>query len=74
MDLDTEKTRETHNSYIMEDHKISGNALCDQNIKVSLEKDMCKNFIRGLKPEIEQRITEEISRNSGIQEMVADVL
>jgi len=31
---------------------------------------MCKCFIRGLKPEIEQRIT----RNLGIQETVADAL
>ena len=36
---------------IMEAHKISGNALSDQSIKTSLEKDMCKCFIRGLKPE-----------------------
>jgi len=31
---------------------------------------MCKCFIRGLKPEIEQRI----ARNLGVQEMVANVL
>jgi len=31
---------------------------------------MCKCFIRGLKPEIEQRIT----RNLGVQETVDDVL
>jgi len=31
---------------------------------------MCKCFIRGLKPEIEQRIT----RNLGVQETVADAL
>ncbi|KAG5339392.1 CSP1 protein, partial [Acromyrmex heyeri] len=51
-------------------HKISGNALSDQSIKTSLEKDICKCFIRELKPEIEQRIT----RNLGVQETVADAL
>lgn len=55
---------------IMEAHKTSGNALSDQNIKSSLEKDMCKCFIRGLKPEIEQRI----ARNLDVQETVADAL
>ncbi|XP_020292805.1 nucleolin-like [Pseudomyrmex gracilis] len=34
-----------------------------QNIKTDLKKDMCKCFIRGLKPEIEQRI----SRNLDVQ-------
>ena len=47
---------------IMEAHKISRNALSDQNIKSSLEKDMCKYFIKGFKLEIEQRIT----RNLGV--------
>jgi len=37
----------------LEAYKISGNTLPSQNIKTSLEKDMCKCFIRGLKPEIE---------------------
>jgi len=46
----------------MEAHKISRNALSDQNIKSSLEKDMCKYFIKGFKLEIEQRIT----RNLGV--------
>jgi len=55
---------------ILEAYKISGNTLFSQNVKVSLEKDMCKCFIRGLKPEIEQRIT----RNLGVQETVADAL
>jgi len=55
---------------ILEAYKISGNTLPSQNIKASLEKDMCKCFIRGLKPEIEQRIT----RNLGVQETVADAL
>ncbi|EGI66698.1 hypothetical protein G5I_04754, partial [Acromyrmex echinatior] len=55
---------------IMEAHKISGNALSDQSIKTSLEKDMCKCFIKGLKPEIEQRIT----RNLGVQETIGDAL
>jgi len=55
---------------ILEAYKISGNTLPSQNIKVSLERDMCKCFIRGLKPEIEQRIT----RNLGVQETVADAL
>jgi len=39
-----------------------------QDIKLPLEKDMYKCFIRGLKSEIEQKI----SRN--IQEIVADAL
>jgi len=54
---------------ILEAYKISGNTLPSHNIKISLEKDMCK-FIRGLKPEIEHRIT----RNLGVQETVADAL
>jgi len=52
----------------MEAHKISRNVLCDQNIKVSLRKGMCKCFIRELKPEIEQRI----ARNLDVQETVSD--
>ncbi|KYN09795.1 hypothetical protein ALC57_18088, partial [Trachymyrmex cornetzi] len=55
---------------IMEAHKNSENVSPDQNIKSSLEKDMCKCFIRGLKPEIEQRI----ARNWSVQETVADAL
>ena len=55
---------------ILEAHKNSGNALPGQNIKASLEKDMCKCFIRGLKPEIEQRI----ARNLDVQATVADAL
>ena len=42
----------------------------DQNVKVSLEKDMCKCFIRGLKSEIEHRI----ARNLDVQETVSDAL
>lgn len=55
---------------ILEAHKNSGNALSGQNIKASLEKDMCKCFIRGLKPEIEQRI----ARDLDVQATVADAL
>jgi len=55
---------------ILEAYKISGNTLSNQNIKASLEKNMCKCFITGLKLEIEQRIT----RNLGVQETVADAL
>jgi len=32
-------------------------------ISASLEKDMCKCFIRGLKPEIEQRIVRDLHCN-----------
>jgi len=55
---------------ILEAHKNSGNTLPGQNIKASLEKDMCKCFIRGLKPEIEQRI----KRDLDVQATVADAL
>lgn len=55
---------------ILEAMRSSGHALPDQNIKTSLEKDMCKCFIRGLKPEIEQRI----ARNLDVQDTVADAL
>lgn len=55
---------------ILEAHKNSGNALPSQSIKTSLEKDMCKCFIRGLKPEIEQRI----ARDLDVQATVADAL
>lgn len=55
---------------ILEAYKNTGNTLPNQNIKGSLERDMCKCFIRGLKPEIEQRI----ARNLDVQETVADAL
>jgi len=55
---------------ILEAYKISGNILPGQNIKASLKKDMCKCFIRGLKPEIEQRI----ARDLDVQGTVADAL
>lgn len=42
----------------------------DQNIKASLERDMSKYFIRGLKPEIKQRIARDLS----VQETVSDAL
>jgi len=52
----------------MKVHKNSQNVFPDQNIKPSLERNMCKCFIRGLKPEIGQRITSNLS----VQETVAD--
>lgn len=55
---------------ILEAYKISGNIQPDHNIEKSLGKDMTKCFIRGLKPEIEQRI----SRNSDVQTTIADAL
>lgn len=55
---------------ILEAYKGPGNMLPDQNIKISLEKDMNKCFIRGLKPEIEERI----ARNLDVQDTVADAL
>ncbi|KAL6417228.1 hypothetical protein ACFW04_011500 [Cataglyphis niger] len=55
---------------ILEGYKGAGSTLLDQNIKASLEKDMNKCFIRGLKPEIEQRI----ARNLDIQNTVTDAL
>ena len=55
---------------ILEAHTNSGNVLPGQNIKASLERDMCKCFIRGLKPAIEQRVT----RNLDVQATVADAL
>ena len=44
--------------------------LPDQNIKGSLERDMSKCFIRGLKPEIEQRI----ARNLDVKATITDAL
>jgi len=55
---------------ILEAYRNSGNALPNQNIKASLEKDMCKCFIRGLKPEIEQRI----ARDLNVQDTITDAL
>lgn len=55
---------------ILEAHKNAGNALPGQNIKGLLEKDMCKCFIRGLKPEIEQRI----ARNLDVLATITDAL
>jgi len=37
---------------ILEAYQNSENILSDQNIKDSLERDMCKCFIRGLKSDI----------------------
>jgi hypothetical protein len=55
---------------ILEAYNSGGNPPPGQNIKISLERDMCKCFIRGLKPEIEQRI----ARNLSVQETVTDAL
>lgn len=55
---------------ILETCRNPGNDTAGPIIKASLEKDMCKCFIRGLKSEIEQRIT----RNLDVQETVADAL
>jgi len=55
---------------ILEAYKGPGNTLPDQTTKTSLEKDICKCFIRELKPEIEQRI----ARDLDVQETVADAL
>ncbi|KYN30081.1 hypothetical protein ALC57_00458, partial [Trachymyrmex cornetzi] len=52
---------------ILEAHRNSETGFSDQNIKASLEKDMCKCFIRKLKPKIEQRI----ARNLSVQDTVA---
>ncbi|KAM0728891.1 hypothetical protein ACS0PU_004245 [Formica fusca] len=53
---------------ILEAYRSSGNVLSNQNIKASLEKDMCKCFIRGLKPAIEQRVARNLL---DVQETVA---
>jgi len=37
---------------ILEVYQNSENILSDQNIKNSLERDICKCFIRGLKPDL----------------------
>ena len=55
---------------ILEAYKAWGNAPPDLSVRTSLEKDMCKCFIRGLKPEIEQRI----ARDLNVQETVTDPL
>ena len=55
---------------ILEAYKSWGNAPPDQNIKASLERDMCKCFIRGLKPEIEQKIARDLE----IKGTVSDAL
>lgn len=56
---------------ILETYRSSGNVSSDQNIKASLEKDMCKCFIRGLKPEIEQRVARNLLN---VQETAADAI
>lgn len=55
---------------IREAYRSSEHALTDHDVRASLEKDMCKCFIRGLKPEIEQRI----ARNLDVQATVTDAL
>lgn len=55
---------------IREAYRTSGHALGEEAITASLEKDMCKCFIRGLKPDIEQRV----NRNLDVQGTIADAL
>ena len=55
---------------ILEAYKGSGSSALDPSVKASIEKDMNKCFIRGLKPEIEQRIV----RNLDVNDTVADAL
>ncbi|EZA54865.1 hypothetical protein X777_05497, partial [Ooceraea biroi] len=55
---------------ILEAYRSSGSLQSDPNVKISLEKDMAKCFIRGLKPEIEQRI----ARDLDVQATIADAL
>jgi len=55
---------------ILKAHKEIRKFSPNQDIKLPLEKNMYKCFIRGLKSEIEQWI----SRNLNIQETVADAL
>jgi len=55
---------------ILEAYQTSGIVSFDHNTKASLEKDMCKCFIRGLKSEIEQRI----AKNLDVHATVADAL
>ena len=55
---------------IFEAYRSSGHTLPGQDIRTTIEKDMCKCFIRGLKPEIEQRI----ARNLDVKSTVADAL
>ncbi|EZA55730.1 hypothetical protein X777_04170 [Ooceraea biroi] len=45
---------------ILEAYRSSGSLQSDPNVKISLEKDMAKCFIRELKPEIEQRIARDL--------------
>ncbi|XP_070170586.1 uncharacterized protein [Polyergus mexicanus] len=56
---------------ILEAYRSSGNVLSDQSIKASLEKDMCKCFIRGLIPEIEQRVSRNLP---DVQATAADAI
>ena len=55
---------------ILETYRNPSTSTVDQIVKISLEKDMCKCFIRGLKPELEQRI----ARDLDVQGTVADAL
>jgi len=55
---------------ILEAYRSSGHTLSGQDIRTTIEKDMCKCFIRGLKPEIEQRI----ARNLDVKATVTDAL
>lgn len=55
---------------ILEAYKNTGHHFTEQNLKTTVEKDMCRCFSRGLKPEIEQRI----ARDLDVQRTVADAL
>lgn len=55
---------------ILEAYKTSGHMPIDSGFRTSLEKDMAKCFIRGLKPEIEQRIIRDLD----IYATIADAL
>lgn len=55
---------------ILEAYRSSGYGVPGQDTRQTIEKDMCKCFIRGLKPEIEQRI----ARDLDVKATVADAL
>lgn len=55
---------------ILEAYQSSREGYPSQDIKADLERDMTRCFIRGLKPEIEQRISRELD----VQGTVADAL
>ncbi|EFN80963.1 hypothetical protein EAI_03003, partial [Harpegnathos saltator] len=53
---------------ILEAHRTTNNGAIDRSYKTSLENELVHSFIRGLKPEIEQRIARNLDVTATVEE------